>query len=114
MAIKRNKKDYGYNEKSHPVFLRIMDPKTGRNKILGWFPSKAAAKKKVFNILDANNQQHFTPSNYGRAWSMRPAREVEDSKYPFGYQYDVQYHVAYEDMKFYDRFAKIQDESHIY
>jgi len=107
MAIKRNKKDYGWNENCQPVFLRIMDQKTGRNKILGWFASKAEAKRKVYSFVDEYNHQIFDPSNYGRAWSMISAKDVENSKYPFGKQYDVLYHIAYEDMLFSDQYSLV-------
>ena len=81
MPIKRNRKDYGWNEKCQPAFLRIQDPNTGRNKIIGWFASKAEAKRKAYGFIDENRRQQFDPSNYGRAWSIIPARQVKNSKY---------------------------------
>jgi len=107
MAIKRNRKDYGFNEKSTPVFVRITDQKTGRNKILGWFPSIANAKRKIYSFLDENNRQIFDSSNYGRAWSMKNAKDVENPLWPFGKQFDPNYYNYCKDNEFYDQHTKI-------
>tara|TARA_Y100000034_G_C6591043_1_gene256761 strand:+ start:54 stop:383 length:330 start_codon:yes stop_codon:yes gene_type:complete len=109
MAIKRNKKDYGWHAKCQPVFLRIIDPKTKKNKILGWFPSKAAAKRKVYSFLDKNNCQYFDSSNHGEAWEMKMARDVKNSKFPFGTKYyDRVYHNAHQLASFLDEYGLVQ------
>ena len=107
MAIKRNTKDYGWSESCNPVFLRIMDQKTGRNKILGWFPSKAEAKRKVYSFLDENDRQIFDSSNYGRAWSMKNAKDVENPLWPFGKQFDPIYYNSRKDQEFLDQYTRI-------
>ena len=107
MAIKRNTKDYGWSESCYLVFLRIMDQKTGRNKILGWFPSKAEAKRKVYSFLDENNRQIFDSSNYGRAWSMKNAKDVENPLWPFGKQFDPIYYNSRKDLEFLDQYTRI-------
>jgi|TARA_Y100000034_G_C6828101_1_gene373549 hypothetical protein len=107
MKLKRNRKDYGNNEMAIPHFLRVRCPKDNRWRILGWFPSIAATKRKAwsytFKLKDGTCWQRYDQSNYGEEWEMKPAREVEDPKWPFGYTcFDPAYQPHYRHQSFLD------------
>ena len=107
MAIKRNKKDYGFNEACIPVFLRVKDPKTSKWKVLGWFTSIKAGRQKAWSFLDRNRKQYYDQSNYGTDWQIKMARDVENSKWPFGPINDPTYLNAMDDIRFFDQYSKI-------
>ena len=107
MAIKRNKKDYGFNEMCIPVFLRVKDPKTSKWKVLGWFTSIKAGKQKAWSFLDKDRKQYYDQVNYGTEWEIKPARDVKNPKWPFGKVVDKYYLNAVDDQLFLDQHSRI-------